>query len=145
MSNGKNKNSKISQMINLNKPEPLNVNIVYSTNNWENYESINLILDAETTISQLKEISIEKFKNDFFFDDIENKDLVVMLFKKKTKKPNYDYPVCDPESLIQDFSKTNFCIVEKINDKENQIEQMETEEKTIENNHVCQRNLCHIY
>ena len=119
--------------------------MVYVYDNNDVYTIANLILDAETTISQLKEISIEKFKNDFFFDDIENKDLVVMLFKKKTKKPNYDYPVCDPESLIQDFSKTNFCIVEKINDKENQIEQMETEEKTIENNHVCQRNLCHIY
>ena len=86
--------SKISQMINLAKPDYINISVFYSINNWENYESVNLILESNSTISQLLNTAVNKFKNEYFYDDIDNKDLDVMLFKKKIKKPNYDYPIC---------------------------------------------------
>ena len=115
--NSKN-HSKISQMINLVKPELINISVFYSINNWENYESVNLLLESNTTISQLLNLAKDKFKNELYYDDIDNKELNVMFFKKKTKKPNYDYPICDKDSLIQDYSKNCFCIVERINDEE---------------------------
>ena len=95
--------SKISQMINLAKPDYINISVFYSINNWENYESVNLILESNSTISQLLNTAVNKFKNEYFYDDIDNKDLDVMLFKKKIKKPNYDYPICNKDSLIQNF------------------------------------------
>ena len=38
-----------------------------------------------------------------------------MLFKKKTKKPNKEYPICNPESKVKDYGKILFCLVEDIN------------------------------
>ena len=139
--------SKISQMINLAKPDYINISVFYSINNWENYESVNLILESNSTISQLLNTAVNKFKNEFFYDDIDNKDLDVMLFKKKIKKPNYDYPICNKDSLIQDFSKNCFCIVERINDEE----QLSVENKNENDNNylkiteICKNSLCCIF
>lgn len=143
--NSKN-HSKISQMINLVKPELINISVFYSINNWENYESINLLLESNTTISQLLNLAKDKFKNELYYDDIDNKELNVMFFKKKTKKPNYDYPICDKDSLIQDYSKNCFCIVESINDEE----QLSIENKNENDNNylkiteIC-KNSCGIF
>ena len=143
--NSKN-HSKISQMINLVKPELINISVFYSINNWENYESVNLLLESNTTISQLLNLAKDKFKNEFYYDDIDNKELNVMFFKKKTKKPNYDYPICDKDSLIQDYSKNCFCIVERINDEE----QLSIENKNENDNNylkiteIC-KNSCGIF
>ena len=141
--------SKISQMINLVKPDIINICVFYSINNWENYESVNLILESNSTISQLLNTAVNKFKNEFFYDDIDNKDLDVMLFKKKIKKPNYDYPICNKDSLIQDFSKNCFCIVERINkEKLNNEDEVKNEN---ENNYIkitdtiCKNSLCCIF
>ncbi len=141
--------SKISQMINLAKPDYINISVFYSINNWENYESVNLILESNSTISQLLNTAVNKFKNEFFYDDIDNKDLDVMLFKKKIKKPNYDYPICNKDSLIQDFSKNCFCIVERINkEKLNNEDEVKNEN---ENNYIkitdtiCKNSLCCIF
>ena len=143
--NSKN-HSKISQMINLVKPELINISVFYSINNWENYESVNLLLESNTTISQLLNLAKDKFKNELYYDDIDNKELNVMFFKKKTKKPNYDYPICDKDSLIQDYSKNCFCIVERINDEE----QLSLENKNENDNNylkiteIC-KNSCGIF
>ena len=143
--NSKN-HSKISQMINLVKPELINISVFYSINNWENYESVNLLLESNTTISQLLNLAKDKFKNEFYYDDIDNKELNVMFFRKKTKKPNYDYPICDKDSLIQDYSKNCFCIVERINDEE----QLSIENKNENDNNylkiteIC-KNSCGIF
>jgi hypothetical protein len=143
--NSKN-HSKISQMINLVKPELINISVFYSINNWENYESVNLLLESNTTISQLLNLAKDKFKNELYYDDIDNKELNVMFFKKKTKKPNYDYPICDKDSLIQDYSKNCFCIVERINDEE----QLSIENKNENDNNylkiteIC-KNSCGIF
>ena len=141
--------SKISQMINLAKPDYINISVFYSINNWENYESVNLILESNSTISQLLNTAVNKFKNEYFYDDIDNKDLDVMLFKKKIKKPNYDYPICNKDSLIQDFSKNCFCIVERINkEKLNNEDEVKNEN---ENNYIkitdtiCKNSLCCIF
>ena len=141
--------SKISQMINLAKPDYINISVFYSINNWENYESVNLILESNSTISQLLNSAVNKFKNEYFYDDIDNKDLDVMLFKKKIKKPNYDYPICNKDSLIQDFSKNCFCIVERINkEKLNNEDEVKNEN---ENNYIkitdtiCKNSLCCIF
>ena len=138
--------SKISQMINLAKPDYINISVFYSINNWENYESVNLLLESNTTISQLLNLAKDKFKNELYYDDIDNKELNVMFFKKKTKKPNYDYPICDKDSLIQDYSKNCFCIVERINDEE----QLSIENKNENDNNylkiteIC-KNSCGIF
>ena len=142
--------SKISQMINLAKPDYINISVFYSINNWENYESVNLILKSNSTISQLLDTAVNKFKNELFFDDIDNKDLDIMLFKKKVKKPNFDYPICDKDSLIQDFSKNCFCIVERINNNEKSNNEDEVKNES-ENNYlkitenVCKNSICCIF
>ena len=41
----------------------LQVTVYYSENNWETCEEVNLVLDENTTINQLIDSSIYKFKN----------------------------------------------------------------------------------
>ena len=98
--------------------------IHYSENNWESSEEINIVLNDNATISQLIEESIYKFKNELFYDNIDKKQLIVRIFKKKKKIPNFEYPICNPNSKVKDFAKSHFCLVE--NKKE--------EEKSEENN-----------
>ena len=105
----------------------LQINVYYSENNWETCEEINLILDENTTINQLIDSAIYKFKTELFYDNIDKKQFNVMLFKKKKKVPNDEYPVCNPESKVKDYGKDNFCLVEYLNPKkeENQQEKKE--------------------
>ena len=98
----------------------IQITVYYSGNNWETCDEINLILDETTTINQLIDSSIYKFKSELFFDNIDKKQFKVMLFKKKTKRPNEEYPICNPESKVKDYGKTHFCLVEDIKSKDNQ-------------------------
>ena len=43
-----------------------------------------------------------------------------MLFKKKKKIPNDEYPICNPESKIKDYGKDNFCLVEDTENNKNE-------------------------
>ena len=104
----------------------LQVSVYYSENNWETCEEINLILEENTTINQLIDSSIYKFKNELFFDNIDKKQFNVMLFKKKKKVPNDEYPICNPESKVKDYGKLHFCLVE---DKNAQNEEIKEKEK----------------
>ena len=63
----------------------LQVSVYYSENNWETCEEINLILDDNTTINQLVDSAVYKFKTELFYDNIDKKQFNVMLFKKKKK------------------------------------------------------------
>ena len=79
--------SKLSSLI-ASENEGMNglqVSVYYSENNWETCEEINLILDENTTINQLIDSSIYKFKTELFFDNIDKKQFNVRLFKKKEK------------------------------------------------------------
>ena len=78
----------------------------YSENNWETNEEINLFLDENATINQLIEESIQKFKNELFYDSIDKKKFIVRIFKKKKKIPNTEYPICNPNSNVKDFGKS---------------------------------------
>ena len=64
----------------------LQITVYYSENNWETCEEINLILDDNTTINQLIDASVYKFKTELFYDNIDKKQFKVKLFKKKDKK-----------------------------------------------------------
>lgn len=77
--------SKLSSLI-ASENEGMNglqVSVYYSENNWETCEEINLILDENTTINQLIDSSIYKFKTELFFDNIDKKQFNVRLFKKE--------------------------------------------------------------
>ena len=100
----------------------------YSENNWETSEEINLVLDENTTINQLIDSAVYKFKTELFYDNIDNKQFNVMLFKKKKRIPNDEYPLCNPESKVKDYAKDCFCLVEDKNAKK-----MEKKEEKIEN------------
>ena len=52
-----------------------------------------------------------------------------MLFKKKKKIPNDEYPVCNPESKVKNYGKDSFCLVEDINAKKEE-KQQDKENKT---------------
>ena len=57
--------SKLSAMLG-NENEGVNglqINVYYSENNWETCEEVNLILDENTTINQLIDSAVYKFKN----------------------------------------------------------------------------------
>ena len=125
------KPSKINELLNSAENQGMiNINVYYSINNWESFETINLSLPKTTTVEKLIDISKEKFKTDFFFDDIFSKELVLMLFKKKKQVPNYDYPPCNNQSNINEFDKNNFCLVEK--EKKNEEKEAEKESKNDE-------------
>jgi len=111
----------------------LQVSVYYSENNWETCEEVNLILDENTTINQLIDSSIYKFKTELFFDNIDKKQFNVMLFKKKKKVPNDEYPICNPESKVKDYGKLHFCLVEDTNAENEEIKEKEKIEKKSEN------------
>ena len=98
------------------------VNVYYSQNDWKTSDKIEVMVEDKTTVLQLIDIVIFKLKTELYYDDIdEKKNYILMLLKKKTKKPNYDYPKCNPESLVLDYKKSNFGLVEqeKIEGKDN--------------------------
>ena len=107
----------------------MQINVFYSENNWETCEEINLILDENTTINQLIDSAIYKFKTELFYDNIDKKQFNVMLFKKKKKIPNDEYPICNPESKVKDYGKDNFCLVENLNAKKEEIKPEKKDEK----------------
>ena len=127
--------SKLSSLI-ASENEGMNglqVSVYYSENNWETCEEINLILDENTTINQLIDSSIYKFKTELFFDNIDKKQFNVRLFKKKKKVPNDEYPICNPESKVKDYGKIHFCLVEDINAENDELKEKEKTEKKSEN------------
>ena len=127
--------SKLSSLI-ASENEGINglqVSVYYSENNWETCEEINLILDENTTINQLIDSSIYKFKTELFFDNIDKKQFNVRLFKKKKKVPNDEYPICNPESKVKDYGKIHFCLVEDINAENGEKKEEEKPENKPEN------------
>jgi len=79
--------SKLSSLIEKESEENngIQIAVYYSENNWETCDEINLILDEATTINQLIDSSIYKFKTELFYDNIDQKQFKVMLFKKDKK------------------------------------------------------------
>ena len=125
MTDENNEPKRISKLSSLLEKESednngIQITVYYSENNWETCDEINLILDETATINQLIDSSIYKFKSELFFDNIDKKQFKVMLFKKKIKRPNEEYPICNPESKVKDYGKTHFCLVEDIKFKDNQ-------------------------
>ena len=125
MTDENNEPKRISKLSSLLEKESednngIQITVYYSENNWETCDEINLILDETATINQLIDSSIYKFKSELFFDNIDKKPFKVMLFKKKIKRPNEEYPICNPESKVKDYGKTHFCLVEDIKFKDNQ-------------------------
>ena len=108
------KSSKLSKMIESTNEEfnGLQIFVYYSENNWETCEEIELIVDDNMTINQLIDSAIYKFKNELSYDNIDTKQFNVMLFKKKKKIPNDEYPICNFESKVKDYGKSFFCLVE---------------------------------
>ena len=107
--------SKLSSLIGQAQAnnDGMQIYVHYSENNWETSEEINLILSQNATINQLIEASINKFKTELFYDNIDKKKFCVRIFKKKKKIPNMEYPVCNPNSKIGNYGKTHFCLVEE--------------------------------
>ena len=118
-----NKKSKLSALIAQAKEEinGIQITVHYSEDKWKTNEEINLILDEETTISKLIELTIEKLRDKH---NIKDKKFFVRIFKKKKKIPNEEYPVCNFDSKVKDYGKSHFCLV----DEENS-ELIEEEEK----------------
>ena len=102
----------LSNSLEMNNSE---VKVYYSQNNWETSEVVEVMIDDKTTVLQLIDSVIYKLKTEFYYDDIDEKNYILMILKKKTKTPNYDYPKCNPESLVKDYQKSNFCLVEAEN------------------------------
>ena len=130
--------------------------VYYSQNDWKTSEIVEIIVEPKTTVLQLIDSVLLKLKTEFYYDDIDDNNYNLMILKKKTKKPNYDYPICNPESLVLDYAKSNFCLVEKTKPKdvnenvnkendinvvnndpniENKIEE-KNEKKNLENNEI---------
>ena len=107
----------------------LQVTVYYSENNWETCEEVNLMLDENTTINQLIDSSIYKFKTELLYDNSDRKQFNIMLFKKKKKIPNDEYPLCNPESKVKDYGKDCFCLVENIINIQNEANKENKEEK----------------
>ncbi len=118
-----NKKSKLSALIAQAKEEinGIQITVHYSEDKWKTNEEINLILDEETTISKLIELTIEKLRDKH---NIKDKKFFVRIFKKKKKIPNEEYPACNFDSKVKDYGKSHFCLV----DEENS-ELIEEEEK----------------
>ena len=135
--------SKLSSLISQAKEEVNRLQIIvhYSDNNWETNEEINLILDENTTISQLIEATKEKLTNK---QNIDKKIFNVRIFKKKKKIPNNEYPICNLESKVKDYGKSHFCLVEDKTsepvkkDEENDIEKKEEIKENGKNNNQSQ-------
>lgn len=111
------------------------VSVYFSQNNWKTSEVVEIMIEEKTTVLQLIDSVIYKLKTEFYYDDIDEKNYNLMILKKKTKTPNYDYPKCNPESLVKDYQKSNFCLVENEIQKTSNI----NEENNIineENNNV---------
>ena len=107
----------------------LQITVYYSENNWETCEEVNLVLDENTTINQLIDSAIYKFKTELSYNNIDKKHFNVMLFKKKKKIPNDEYPACNPESQVKNYGKDCFCLVEDPNATEVETKQVKNEEK----------------
>ena len=121
--------SKIGALLSNNKEmNNSQIYVYYSQNNWKTSEFVEIIIDEKTTFLQLIDTVIFKLKTEFYYDDIDEKDYSIMILKKKTKSPNYDYPKCNPESLVLDYGKSNFCLVEMENKDENKINNEETDD-----------------
>ena len=111
------------------------ISVYYSQNDWKTSEIVEVMVDEKTTVLQLIDSVIFKLKTEFYYDDIDEKNYNLMILKKKTKTPNYDYPKCNPESLVLDYYKSNFCLVEQ--DKiENVNNTNEEEEKDNNDNKI---------
>jgi len=106
--------SKINDL--LAKNEKMNnsqINVYFSQNNWETNQKVEIVVEENTTVLQLIDSAVFKIKNELNVKDIEDKNYCLMMLKKKTQKPNYEYPICNPEALVLNYDKTNFCLVEK--------------------------------
>ena len=126
--------SKIGALLsNTQKMNSSQINVYYSQNDWKTSEIVEIIVEENTTVLQLIDSVIYKLKTEFHYDDIDEKDYDLMLLKKKTKKPNYDYPKCNPESLVLDYDKSNFCLVEK-GSVENNSNENEGKDNIVNNN-----------
>ena len=130
--------SKLSSLMNQKAEDlsALQITVYYSENNWETCDEINLILDDTTTINQLIDSSIYKFKTELSFENIDKKQFQVKLFKKKTKKPNDDYPICNPESKVKDYGKAHFCLIEQINSNINENSKNDEKSKNLNVNNI---------
>jgi hypothetical protein len=127
----KKSSSKIGALLsNSQEANNSQISVYYSQNDWKTSEIVEVMVDEKTTVLQLIDSVIFKLKTEFYYDDIDEKNYNLMILKKKTKTPNYDYPKCNPESLVLDYYKSNFCLVEQ--DKiENVNNTNEEEEKII--------------
>ena len=130
-----NKKSKLSSLIDKIKEEKSGIQIIvhYSENNWETNEELNLILDEETTIKELIETCKKKLSNK---PNVDKNNFNVMIFKKKKKIPNVEYPICNSISKVKDYGKSHFCLVDADNTepiKEPQIEKIQKQKEQIKN------------
>jgi hypothetical protein len=132
--------SKIGALLsNTQKMNSSQINVYYSQNDWKTSEIVEIIVEENTTVLQLIDSVIYKLKTEFHYDDIDEKDYDLMLLKKKTKKPNYDYPKCNPESLVLDYDKSNFCLVEK-GSVENNSNENEGKDNIVNNNIIIEKD-----
>ena len=110
------------------------VSVYYSQNDWKTSEIVQIIVEENTTVLQLIDSVVFKLKTEFYYDDIDDKNYILMILKKKTKKPNYDYPKCNPESFVLDYDKSNFCLVEK--EKAENVNNVYIENDNVNNNNI---------
>ena len=121
----------------LSNTQPMNnsqVSVYYSQNDWKTCEIVQIIVEENTTVLQLIDSVVFKLKTEFYYDDIDEKNYILMILKKKTKKPNYDYPKCNPESFVLDYDKSNFCLVEK--EKAENVNNVYIENDNVNNNNI---------
>ena len=132
----KKSSSKIGALLsNSQEANNSQISVYYSQNDWKTSEIVEVMVDEKTTVLQLIDSVIFKLKTEFYYFDIDEKNYNLMILKKKTKTPNYDYPKCNPESLVLDYYKSNFCLVEQ--DKiENVNNTNEEEEKNNNDNKI---------
>ena len=132
----KKSSSKIGALLsNSQEANNSQISVYYSQNDWKTSEIVEVMVDEKTTVLKLIDSVIFKLKTEFYYDDIDEKNYNLMILKKKTKTPNYDYPKCNPESLVLDYYKSNFCLVEQ--DKiENVNNTNEEEEKNNNDNKI---------
>ena len=115
-----NRTSKISALIESeNEVSPgISINVCYSENNWETCEKVEIMIEDKTTVAELINTALYKLKNELFYENIDKKNFDLMLFKKKLQRPNTNYPKCNPDSLVKDYAKSFFCLVEQETKKE---------------------------
>ena len=127
--------SKLGAMLsNTQEMNNSQVNVYYSQNDWKTSEIVQIIVEENTTVLQLIDSVVFKLKTEFYYDDIDEKNYILMILKKKTKKPNYDYPKCNPESFVLDYGKSNFCLVEK--EKAENVNNVYIENDNANNNNI---------